>query len=487
MERTEGRRENRTEPKPRGVDPVNDKAQLLAGRYGTKEMCDIWGPEKTFEFALYVKGIAATVLSEMHPDIIPPEHAREIAEAANLSAVSADRIREIEEKTGHDVIAINKALAEAVTPEAAAHINKAMTSADTTEPAKALQLKRSLEVLVDSTENLRDVILEKSQEWSMLPHMDTSHLYDALPTTAGRPLAHYAETLHSDIERMAYAHANSTVGKWGDATGNHHSANLLGVDGLELQRRFCERLGINHMTAPAQIPAREFITDVVFAVTRTAGTLANIADHIRIYRGDDAGMFRVPLGKKGSSAMPHKDAKGGNPSTEEQAVGCFSYCKGVLTTSVDTISMNYARDLRGSAVDRITLEGMFKFTDHNIRNMAGVIHSLMIDEARSRERFERTYGVTAAQKVMTYLTDPRKLGDKAMTREQAHELTGKLATTAYLNKTPFIEMCLGAPDIMSRIDEPILKELTSVHTYTGESQRIISDVYGRLHGQKKFG
>ena len=52
-----------------------DSAILAAGRYGTPEMCALLGPEKTFETSLYVQGIAARVLSDLHPDIVPPEQA----------------------------------------------------------------------------------------------------------------------------------------------------------------------------------------------------------------------------------------------------------------------------------------------------------------------------------------------------------------------------------------------------------------------------
>ena len=34
-----------TEPRPRGVDDIRDAAVLLEGRYGTREMCAIWGTD----------------------------------------------------------------------------------------------------------------------------------------------------------------------------------------------------------------------------------------------------------------------------------------------------------------------------------------------------------------------------------------------------------------------------------------------------------
>ena len=75
--------------------------------------------------------------------------------------------------------------------------------------------------------------------------MDTTHLYDALPTVAGRPFAHYAEMLQSGLQVLGFFHQNSIKGKWGDATGNHHQATDYGVDGMNLQEEFCRELGID--------------------------------------------------------------------------------------------------------------------------------------------------------------------------------------------------------------------------------------------------
>jgi len=474
----------RTKPRPNGAKPSTHAHLLLAHRYGTPEMGKIWGAEQTFEYSLGVQGQSAMTLSRLHPDVVPPEHAEEIHEKATLKHVSAQKVREIEEKTGHDVIAFNSALQEVLSPEAATHVNKFKTSADSTENAKALQLKQSLEVIIESVENLRDVVLERAKhDWRDVPHQDVSHWYDAVPATAGRPFVFYAEMLQSDLDFLKQVHAKSIVGKWADATGNHHSAHSAGVDGVVLQEQFCQDIGVSHMEAPAQIPGREYISDVVYAMTRTGGTIKALADYIRWGRSDDVALFKFPLKKKGSSAMPHKTAKGGNPSGEEQAGSFFSYAKGVLTTSVDTIPFAYARDLTGSSSDRITLEGIFKFGDHTIRRMAGIVDKLILDEDRSVERVDRTYGCTTSQRVMTYLTDHRRV-ENPMTRDEAHTLCADLATEAYMTKVDFFDLCNAHPDITSRIRPEVLSNLTDARQYTGESRRIIDRVYAKCHGKK---
>lgn len=479
----------KTTPKPRFPKGYSiDPSTLAAGRYGTLEMVDIWGAEKTFEYSLKVQAQAALTLTRLHPDIIALNLAEEIAEKANLQNIDPNRIRELEDTTGHDVTAINKALEDVVSYEAGAHINKAKTSADTTQPAKALQLKASLEVITDSTENLRDILIEKSLEWIGVSHIDTTHLYDALPTVAGRPFSHYVEMLQSNLNFLRFVYKNSIIGKWADATGNHHSAVTLGIDGMKLQEEYCSDLGIGFMDAPAQVPGLEFEADITYIISRLGETMNNIAKYIAWGRSDDVDIFVNTniKRKKGSSAMPHKDRKGGNPTTEEQVMSLRNYLMGNMITALANCELPYARNLAASSNARINFEDGFKFLDHCIRRLADIIFYIGLREKRSIERVMRSYGVVTSEQVMTYLTDHRRV-QNPMTRSEAHDLMGKLATYAWNNKIQFVNVLLQNPEVTSRLNESTLREITNPLKYIGESKRIIQLVADKYHQKKTLG
>lgn len=476
----------KTKPKP--LFPKGIKAEpplLAAGRYGTDDMCRIWGAEKTFDYSLKVQGIAAKTMSKLYPDIIQKEYAEEIYSKANIENVDPNRIREIEDKTKHDVIAINTALEEKISNEAGAHINKAKTSADTTQPARALQLKESLEVIINSVENLRDILAEKSILWKDISHMDNSHLYDALPTTVGRPLAHYVENLQSNLKVLKFVYDNSVVGKWADATGNHHSATALGIDGLKLQKEYCKELKINHSVAPAQVPALEFEADITYALARTSETLNNLAKYIAWGKSDDVYIFKDnnPKKRKGSSAMPQKDAHGGNPIVEEQIMSIRNYFQGNMVTALSNCELPYARNLAASSNSRINLEDGFKFLDQGIRKFAEAIYYLGIVEENSKKRVDRSYGVTTSQQVMTYLTDKRKV-ENPMTRSEAHNLVAELATYSFKNRVSFTKILLSDERITSKLDKETIEKITDPYTYIGESKKIIDLVNKKCYKKK---
>ena len=451
-------------------------------------MGDTFGPEQTFASILKVQGISAKVLSDLYPDVVPPEDAVVLVETANLHHINPARIREIEAKGGHDVIAINTAWEEVVAerrPLATAHINKIRTSADSTEAAKALQIKRGLEVIADSTENLRDIVLERALEWDSVSHMDQTHLYDAIPTVAGRPFAHYAEMLQSGLDVLKFFHDYSTVGKWSDVTGNFHSAVDMEMDGRKIENEFCNRLGIRHMKASAQVPGREYVMDIFYSLARIGETVANLAHYMRTGRGDDVDVFRFPRGRKGSSGMPHKDRKGGNPAAEEQGESIDGLLRGLMVTAQSTSRMDYARDLSGSAYDRIALSIGFKVLDHTLRGIAEVVYKLQLNEERCKERVNRSYGVVTSPRFLAYLTDTRRTSD-AMPRSVAHDLLGILSAQAYDQKKPFGEILLEAEEVCKRIPREQILGMADPTNYIGQSREIIHDVYDSFHGRRTF-
>lgn len=115
--------------------------------------------------------------------------------------------------------------------------------------------------------------------------------------------------------------------------------------------------------------------------------------------------------------------------------------------------------------------------------MAGIIHKLILDENRSRERVERTYGAVTAQQVMTYLTDIRHT-DNPMTRKDAHELTARLATESYDTQTQFFDVLLREHEVTSRLGRETLREITNPLTYLGQSREQVRTVFDNYHGRR---
>lgn len=466
-----------TKPIPGNKNLVSQEDKVV-GRYGSRETAEILGEKPTYVYSLRAQAYAVKALSELYPEIVSSEIADEFLEKANLNYVDVNRIREIEDKKHHDVIAINESLEEVLSEEAKPFVNLARTSADTTETAKALQLKDAVKNYTRVMENLRDIVIEKAMEWRDIPSMGTTHSYFAVPESTGRPFAHYAETIQSGLDMLKYVYENSIKGKWGDATGNHHSAKTLGIDGIKLQEKYMELLGLDCTDAPAQIPAREYIADIVYVVARITETLGNLSDYVKEGKSDYKNVFRNmdPKKRKGSSAMPHKDIKGGNPITEEQVKSLKHLTRGFLTTSVSSCETNYARDLDGSMSDRVILDHIFKLSDNTVRSFAKVIFYLGLDKEKNKEILHSTYGVTTSEQVMTYL-----INKKHLPRSEVHDLIGELSTRAYNEKVHFSEVLKRNEIVSAALTHKEIDKLTDVTTYIGESKKIIDLVKDKCY------
>ncbi|HLD42763.1 MAG TPA: lyase family protein [Candidatus Nanoarchaeia archaeon] len=468
--------------------PEVDSQELAAGRYGTEEMCGVFNSTSTVQGILDQVALSTKVVSKNYPEITPEENAQRIAEKATIGFVSPEAAHQEEATTHHDVIAVTNILSKQLLPEDKPHVGRFKTSADSTETAKGSSLKTSLDVYIPRLEDLRDILIEKAVEGRDIITMAQSHELDAVAESFGKVFVHFAERIQFRVDTLAYHYKNSLFGKWSDATGSYHNTVATGVDGRKLESDLMERLGLRSMIAASQTPPREALCDIGSAVAISMATLASIAREIKKQKSDDVDTLWevVDEGTKGSSAMPHKDIKGGNPSMEERIRSLSHMASGYTATLYATADMAYARDLEGSASDRIVLGDLFKIADYAAKLTANILLRLTPHEERIRERIERTQGVTTASRVVAYLTDPR-LTENPLSRREAHDLIGKLAKKAYTDKVPFYNILLASEDALSRLGQETIKEISNPLAYIGESKQQVLDVAKAYYGKRTLG
>ena len=83
-----------------------------SGRYGTKEMLEVFGEQKKINYQLEIE--AAAALSQSEINLIPKTIAKDIAKTARSGKITAKRIKELEAKSDHDTAALVESLAESV-------------------------------------------------------------------------------------------------------------------------------------------------------------------------------------------------------------------------------------------------------------------------------------------------------------------------------------------------------------------------------------
>jgi len=204
-------------------------------RYGSKEMRGIFEEETKLQLMLDVEA----ALSRAHAKLnhIPEEAANEISKKANTKIVELERVKEIEEETKHDIMAVVKALAEKC--KYGGYVHLGATSNDINDTATALQLKMALNIVLKDLKELEGILKKLTRENIEKVCIGRTHGQHSIPTTYGMKFGDFLDEIRRDIKRILEA-KESVRGKMAGAVGTMASFD----DGIKLQKLVGEDLNI---------------------------------------------------------------------------------------------------------------------------------------------------------------------------------------------------------------------------------------------------
>jgi len=295
-------------------------------------------------------GPAAARLAKM------PRAARErlVKLSAHPEGTDVAAIKRIEERTNHDVKAVEIWLRHELETRGAAAaelewLHFACTSEDINNLAYALMLKTArATLLVPQLRALGDLLDSLAQEHAAAPMLSRTHGQSASPTTVGKELAVVAARLESQraaIERVAI------LGKMNGAVGNFnaHAAALPQVDWQRFSREFVESLGLASNALTTQIEPHDWIAEYCHALMRANTVLIDLARDLWSYISLGYFKQRAVSGEVGSSTMPHKV----NPIDFENAEGNLGMANALLGFFAEKLPLSrLQRDLSDSTVLR---------------------------------------------------------------------------------------------------------------------------------------
>ena len=290
--------------------------------------------------------------------------------AENFQLEHAERIKEIERTTNHDVKAVEYLLKEqaAKLPELAAvseFIHFACTSEDINNLSHALMLREGRDsVLLPLMRQLADAIRALAVQFAAVPMLSRTHGQPASPTTMGKELANVVYRLERQIAQVA---AVPLLGKINGAVGNYnaHLSAYPDVDWEANAREFIENdlsLAFNPYTT--QIEPHDYIAELFDAIARFNTILIDFDRDIWGYISLGYFKQKTVAGEIGSSTMPHKV----NPIDFENSEGNLGIANAILQHLASKLPISrWQRDLTDSTV---------------LRNLGvGLAHSLIAYEA----------------------------------------------------------------------------------------------------------
>ncbi len=296
----------------------------------------------------------------LHTDIaeVPSfsEHANKLLNGIvdNFSVEDAQRIKNIERTTNHDVKAVEYFLKEKITGnqelEAVSEfIHFACTSEDINNLAYALMLNEArAQCLLPYTQQIIDAIAGIAHHYADIPVLCRTHGQPASPSTLGKEMANVVHRLRRQREYMIQV---PMLGKINGAVGNYnaHLISYPEVDWEQHAASFVKSLGLTWNPYTIQIEPHDYIAELFDAVSRFNTILIDFSRDIWSYISIGYFKQKTVAGEVGSSTMPHKV----NPIDFENAEGNLGIANALFHHLGSKLAISrWQRDLSDSTVLR---------------------------------------------------------------------------------------------------------------------------------------
>ncbi|MDG6773075.1 adenylosuccinate lyase [Thiomicrorhabdus sp. ZW0627] len=266
----------------------------------------------------------------------------------------AQRVKEIERTTNHDVKAVEYLIKEHFADNAELNavsefVHFACTSEDINNLAYALMLKDARQdIIIPEMDKLIEKLVEMAEEMADIPMMSRTHGQPASPTTAGKEWANVVYRLQRQAKQLMNV---QIMGKINGATGNYnaHLAAYPQVNWYELSEQFVQSLGLAWNPYTIQIEPHDYIAEYFHAMQRFNTILIDFDRDVWSYISIGFFKQKTVAGEIGSSAMPHKV----NPIDFENSEGNLGIANAIFDHLGQKLPISrWQRDLTDSTVLR---------------------------------------------------------------------------------------------------------------------------------------
>ena len=308
----------------------------------------------------------------------------------------AQRIKDIEKKTNHDVKAVEYFLKQAVADskelsKISEFFHFGCTSEDINNLSHALMLKTGRDaILIPTLNQVIDSIRNLAHENADVAMLSRTHGQPATPTTLGKEMANVVYRLQRQVSQM---NKLNMLGKLNGAVGNYnaHLSAYPELDWPGMAKQFVESLGIRFNPYTTQIEPHDYIAELFDAMSRCNNILIDFSRDIWSYTSIGYFKQKTIAGEVGSSTMPHKV----NPIDFENGEGNLGIANAILGHLAQKLPVSrWQRDLSDSTVLR-NLGSGFAYTLIAIDSLQRGISRLEVDRQVINDDLNRNWEVLA--------------------------------------------------------------------------------------------
>jgi adenylosuccinate lyase len=314
-----------------------------------------------------------------------------------MTEEQAQRVKEIEKTTNHDVKAVEYFIKEEFDAiggldQYKEFIHFGLTSQDINNTSVPLSLREALEnVYIPMVEELIELLDAYAEQWKYVPMLAKTHGQPASPTRLGKEIMVFVYRLKTQLDSLKKV---PLTAKFGGATGNfnaHHVA-YPAIDWKRFARQFVsEKLGLEREEYTTQISNYDQMGALFDALRRINTIIIDLDRDFWMYISMEYFKQKIKAGEVGSSAMPHKV----NPIDFENSEGNLGIANAILQFLAQKLPVSrLQRDLTDSTV----LRNVGVPLGHGviaIQSTLKGLRKLILNEEKTADDLNATWAVVA--------------------------------------------------------------------------------------------
>lgn len=421
-------------------------------RYSLPLMSGIWQDENRFRIMLQIELLVIEALGKKNK--IPKSVVSRIRKKAGFKV---SKIKELESRTQHDIVAFVNCLAYNIGPDAK-YLHQGLTSSDLLDTALGVQLRQASYILIDDLTRLINLLAQKAKKYKDTVCIGRTHGVHAEPLTFGFKLALWYDEMKRNLARLKEARECVSVGKISGAVGTF--ANIE----PQVESYVCRKLGLKAAAVSTQIISRDIYAHYLNTLAIIGSSLEKFALEIRHLQRTEVLEAEEPFGKgqKGSSAMPHKR----NPVICERICGLARLLRGNALVSQENIALWHERDISHSSCERVIIPDSNIVLDYMLNKFIEVIQGLTVYPVNMMVNLVRTRGLIFSQRVLL------ELMQKGLTRTRAYDIVQRLAMKSWSQPSDFKKEILKDKEASKYLSPRELERIFNLNYYLRNIDRI---------------
>lgn len=415
------------------MNPQLDYDNPLITRYASREMVELWGPQRKFSSWRRLWLALAEAQSELGMKAadgsprIRPEQLVELRQ--HLDDINFDRAADHERRLRHDVMAHLHTLAE-IAPGCQDIIHLGATSCFVTDNTDLILIREALQLVRNRLVGVIDGLARFADQHKELPCLGYTHYQPAQLTTVGKRAILWCfdfvldlREVENRLQTLPFRGAKGTSGTQASFLtlfgGDHDKVKAL-------DQRIAEKMGFDStIPATGQTYTRKVDSQVMDALSGIAQSASKFANDLRLLAHEQE--IDEPFEKEqvGSSAMAYKR----NPMRSERICSLARFVMGLPTMAAQTAANQWLeRTLDDSAARRLYLPQAFLTIDAILRLVVNVVEGMKANSAIIAKHVRENLPLMATETILMEGVarggDRQKLHERI--RQHSHEVMAEI-------------------------------------------------------------